>query len=39
MQKGFIYPYHHPKFDIDENALLIGAKTLASATLKFLSNH
>jgi amidohydrolase len=35
-EKGFIYPYHHPKFDIDEDALVIGAKTLASATLKYL---
>lgn len=37
-EKGFIYPYHHPKFDIDENALLIGAKTLASATIEFLDS-
>jgi amidohydrolase len=37
-EKGFIFPYHHPKFDIDEKALLIGAKTLASATIKYLKN-
>jgi amidohydrolase len=37
-EKGFIYPYHHPKFDIDEDALLIGAKTLASAAIMFLKN-
>jgi amidohydrolase len=36
--KGLTYPYHHPRFDIDEKALLIGAKTLASATIKFLEN-
>ncbi len=27
------YPHHHPKFDIDENALLIAAKTLGAAAL------
>ncbi|MBM7540056.1 M20 metallopeptidase family protein [Amphibacillus cookii] len=36
-EKGFIYPYHHPKFDIDEKALLNGAKVLASAALDFLN--
>ncbi|MCP8618138.1 M20 metallopeptidase family protein [Salirhabdus salicampi] len=38
-EKGLIYPYHHPKFDIDEDALVIGAKTLASATIKYLKNN
>lgn len=37
--KGIIYPYHHPKFDIDENALLIGAKTLATTAIKYLINN
>lgn len=27
------YPHHHPKFDIDETALLIAAKTLGAAAL------
>jgi len=27
------YPHHHPKFDIDEKAMLIAAKTLGSAAL------
>ncbi|MDR4887196.1 M20 family metallopeptidase [Fredinandcohnia sp. QZ13] len=31
------YPHHHPKFDIDEKAMLIAAKTLGTATLKYLS--
>ncbi|MCC3355436.1 M20 family metallopeptidase [Bacillus sp. REN16] len=31
------YPHHHPKFDIDEEAMLIAAKTLGTATLKYLS--
>jgi amidohydrolase len=29
------YPHHHPKFDIDEKALLIAAKTLGTAALKY----
>ncbi|MFO8069502.1 MAG: amidohydrolase [Alkalibacterium sp.] len=24
--KGIIYPHHHPKFDFDERAMLVGAK-------------
>lgn len=28
------YPHHHPKFDIDENAMLIAAKTLGTAAVK-----
>ncbi len=28
------YPHHHPKFDINEKALLIAAKTLALAAVK-----
>lgn len=35
--KGFTYPYHHPKFDIDEQALLNGAKVMAKATLDYLT--
>ncbi|WP_010283517.1 M20 family metallopeptidase [Bacillus timonensis] len=31
------YPHHHPKFDIDEKAMLIAAKTLGTATLEYLS--
>lgn len=29
------YPHHHPKFDIDENAMLIAAKTLGTAALNY----
>lgn len=25
-EKGIVYPHHHPKFDFDERALLVGAK-------------
>jgi amidohydrolase len=30
------YPHHHPKFNIDERAMLIAAKTLGKATLSYL---
>ncbi len=29
------YPHHHPKFDIDERALLIAAKTLCKAAIQY----
>lgn len=31
------YSHHHPKFDINEKAMLIAAKTLGTATLEYLS--
>lgn len=34
-EKGFVYPYHHPKFDIDEKALLNGAKVIAAAIVDY----
>lgn len=33
------YPHHHPKFDIDEKAMLIAAKTLAVAATEYHSKH
>lgn len=30
------YPHHHPKFDIDERAMLVAANTLGNATLAYL---
>ena len=29
------YPHHHPKFDIDENAMLLAAKTLGAAAIEY----
>jgi amidohydrolase len=34
--KGIIYPNHHPKFDIDEDVLHLGAAVMAQACLDFL---
>lgn len=31
------YPHHHPKFDMDERALLIAANTLGHAALSYLN--
>lgn len=33
---GASYPHHHPKFDIDERAMLIAGKILLTATLDYL---
>ncbi|WP_017727665.1 M20 metallopeptidase family protein [Halalkalibacterium ligniniphilum] len=35
-EKGIVFPHHHPKFDIDERAMLLAAKILASVTLQYL---
>ncbi|WP_299091381.1 M20 family metallopeptidase [uncultured Metabacillus sp.] len=34
-KKEAAYPHHHPKFDIDEKALLIAAKTLCKAAIQY----
>ncbi|MEW6684825.1 MAG: amidohydrolase [Candidatus Edwardsbacteria bacterium] len=34
--KGVIYPWHHPKFNIDEDVLPIGAALLAKIALDYL---
>ncbi len=33
---GAVYPHHHPKFDIDENALWVGAALFAESALRWL---
>ncbi|WP_272495650.1 M20 family metallopeptidase [Bacillus pinisoli] len=33
------YPHHHPKFDINEKAMLIAAKTLGNAALTYQKEH
>lgn len=35
-EKGITYPHHHPKFDIDEDALHIGAALHAQYAIDFL---
>nr|WP_281243517.1 M20 family metallopeptidase [Evansella caseinilytica] len=35
-EKGIVYPHHHPKFNIDEQAMLIAGKVMAKATCDYL---
>ncbi len=35
--KGFHYPHHHPKFDIDERSMLHASKILLSAAMHYLN--
>jgi amidohydrolase len=36
--KGFNYPHHHPKFDIDEEALPIATAVMAASAASFLAD-
>ena len=36
--KEVVYPHHHPRFDIDENALRIGVELIVRSTLYFFQN-
>ena len=38
-KKGITYPHHHPKFDIDEDALESGVALYIQYTLDFLNNY
>ncbi|WP_078412367.1 M20 family metallopeptidase [Priestia abyssalis] len=35
-EKGIIYPHHHPRFDIDEDAMEYGVNIFVNAAFKFL---
>jgi amidohydrolase len=36
-EKGIIYPHHHPRFTIDEDALPIGMEVFVSSIMNFIS--
>lgn len=38
MPEGEVFPHHSPMFDFDERAMLIAAKTLGSAAIKYQTN-
>ncbi len=38
IDKGIIYPQHHPKFDIDEKALAYGTEAMVRAAMKLSSS-
>ncbi|MEO5987547.1 MAG: amidohydrolase [Candidatus Eisenbacteria bacterium] len=37
-QRGLIHAHHHPRFDVDEDCLRIGAEILLRTTQKFLAS-
>jgi amidohydrolase len=37
--RGIVSPYHSPTFDIDEQALQVGAQTIAGAVLRYLQGE
>jgi amidohydrolase len=38
-EKHAVYPHHHPKFDIDEDAMLNAAKVLLTSALSYLEKE
>ncbi|MBE7104930.1 amidohydrolase [Bacillus cereus] len=36
-EKGIVYPHHHPRFTIDEDALPIGMEVFVSSIMNFIS--
>lgn len=38
-ERGLIYGHHHPKFDIDEEALPVGVAALAGVALRYLARE
>ena len=36
-ERGLIYGHHHPRFDVDEEALPVGVAALASVALRYLN--
>ncbi len=35
-ERGIVYPPHHPRFDLDEDALAIGARLMTAIALRYL---
>lgn len=35
-EKGVVYPHHHARFDIDEEALYVGSKAMVAIAMRFL---
>jgi metal-dependent amidase/aminoacylase/carboxypeptidase family protein len=36
-ERGIVHPHHHPKFNIDEDALAIGAELMYRVTQRLLA--
>jgi amidohydrolase len=37
-EKGIVHPHHHPKFDIDEGAMVTSAKVLSFTALQYIND-
>jgi amidohydrolase len=37
-EKGAKYPHHHPRFNIDEDALAVGVEVLTRAAMEYLKS-
>jgi amidohydrolase len=37
--KETVYPHHHPRFEIDENALHIGVELIVKSAVHFFENR
>jgi amidohydrolase len=35
-ERGIVYPPHHPRFDLDEDALAVGVRLMAAIALRYL---
>jgi amidohydrolase len=38
VEKGIVYPHHHPRFDIDEDAMLTAAEVLTFIALQYIND-
>ncbi len=38
-KKDIVYPHHHPKFDIDEDSMLIAAKVFVTSVIEYLQKN
>lgn len=38
-EKGFNWPHHHPKFDIDEDGMAPGIATMVAASIRYLNGE
>lgn len=36
-EKGIVWPHHHPRFDVDEDGMSYGIKTMVNVALKYLN--
>lgn len=37
-EKGIVWPHHHPRFDVDEDGMAHGIKTMVNVALKYLNS-